>query len=229
MKLLALATLALCSLALPARAQIQPLFHQYELVQGTIDAFTGDVLLVDVPKFDTTGKTLEYVEFSTDTTHRVFQQVKNRSCANTLSVWFGDNTGASGDAPCVSLLRFQVPSGSWLYDSSATYDLANLTLNPGEEKFAPDDVERFDIVTRFTNPNKWAGMTGTSGDWTLTLTHSYSGGFGDSVNGGTSYSSTLNSFGWPIPYTSGCQETRTVVSHDAADWDVYVNYTYTVP
>jgi hypothetical protein len=224
-----LALLALCSLALPSLAQIQPLFHQYEHVYGTLDPFVGDVQGVGIPKFNTTGKTLQYVEFTTDVKHRIFNQVKNRSCTTAMTVWFGDDIGASGDAPCISVVTFQVPSGSWLYDSAATYPLAYLALDPLEEDFSLDEEDRYGIVSRFTNPNKWAGMTGTSGDWTLTLTHTFSGGYGDTANAGTTFPSTLNSFGWPTAWTSGCQETRTVVNYDAADFDVYVNYTYTIP
>lgn len=239
--------LALCSIAIPSRAQIpvgsqtpfgvqtnagtkKPLLHKREHIGGNIEYFGGDVQNFGIPKFNATGKTLVYVEVKVNTLHYKITNVDNRSCTVSSSTWIGNDPTHVGDAPCISVLKYQVPSGLFLHDSAVTYPIAYKTLAVSTNMYFPPDYQALDgVTTILDSPSQWSGMVGTSGDWNIQLTHSYTGGYGDTVNGGTNFTGTLNAFGWPLPYTGGCQETRYVVDSDHIDWDVFIDYQFTKP
>lgn len=239
---LLLSLLVLAFLPTPAPAQLPPqtlhFAHEYAYLESY--GWQTETPTASIPKFHPgyfgvpANAVLAYVDFDIDVIHERTSQAQNYDCLYGESVWFGNDVGDENDCATTSLLRLQVPSGSWLNEHAATYPLVYFALGPYDFETEPisyDQATQFQYTTDVTsrlNTTKAAGMVG-SGSWTLTGEHTGTIGYGDEQTGGSCYADTSKDWHSTGATCDQCDDCVLLSALDSVYASVHVVYAYTVP
>lgn len=214
----------------------EPLYFQYETGGINYDSAFGMLSEDPIPKFNPANGTLVWVKVENHCYHERNSLVQNYDCEHGLVAWFGDDPAVSGDCAGDSSLQLHLPSGALVP--------VNRCVWPGplylelEDYTQDDDSEGHFFQTAYTDTAKilrssagWAGMTGSSGTWSLSGTHGWTIGYGDEAyeTGGVCYANVPVDQYVGGPPNGPCHPNAIVAVYEYVSAYVTVTYAYTIP